>query len=87
MWSQTTAPVTEPTGPITVNPVQLGRLITRYFNLEELRLLCFELGCEFEELGEGARTTTSINLAKASERSDRLDQLAQAVLRVRPGRP
>ncbi len=70
--------------PPVVNLVQLGTFLARNFNLEELESLCFDLGFEFEELGEGGRTSKSIRLIKYFERNARIQELAKAVLASRP---
>ncbi len=73
-----------PAPAAAVNPVQLGAALARFFNLSEIELLCFDLNFEFEELGEGGRTTKAIRLVKAFEREGRLFELAEAVLQERP---
>lgn len=36
--------------------VRLRRYITNHYNLDEFRSLCFDLGIDYEELGEGGKT-------------------------------
>jgi formylglycine-generating enzyme required for sulfatase activity len=68
----------------TVNPVQLGKAIAQQFDLAEIEELCFELNYEYENLGEGGRTSKAIQLVKAFERRGALLDLAGGVITARP---
>ncbi|KAA3658886.1 MAG: hypothetical protein DWQ04_23760 [Chloroflexi bacterium] len=67
-----------------INPKRLTVAITQYFNLEELKSLCFALAYDFEELGEGGKTAKVIRLVQVFERQNRLPQLAESVIVGRP---
>lgn len=69
----------------TVNTVQLGKAITQYFDLTEIEELCFELGYEYEDLGEGGRTGKAIQLVKVFDRRGLLLDLASEVIAARSG--
>lgn len=69
---------------LIVNSVQLSRILAKSFTLGEIESLCFDLNYSFEELGEGGRTAKAIRLVKHFERADRLNELAEVVLRERP---
>lgn len=67
-----------------INPKQLTVAIARHFNLDELRALCFELHFDYEELGDGGKTPKIIHLIQSFERQNKLNQLADAVISIRP---
>ena len=59
-------------------------LLTRHFNLEELRTLCFELGIPFDELGGQGLRGVSRELLLYVQRRDRLPELLTALTVERP---
>ena len=59
-------------------------LLTRHFNLEELRTLCFELGVPFDELGGQGVRGVARELLLYVQRRDRLPELLAALRVERP---
>ena len=59
-------------------------LLTRHFNLEELRTLCFELGIPFDELGGQGLRGVARELLLYVQRRDRLPELLTALTVERP---
>lgn len=59
-------------------------LITRHFNLEELRTLCFELGIPFDELGGQGLRGVARELLLYVQRRDRWPELLAALRIERP---
>jgi hypothetical protein len=64
--------------------VNLSKFITTYFNLDEIRTLCFSLGIDYEELGEGGKTAKTQNLLLTLGRKERLDELIVLLNQLRP---
>ena len=55
---------------------QLRLLIQDQFNLEELRILCFDLGIDYEELGEGiGKSGRILSLIQHINQQERLPML------------
>jgi len=76
--------------PATILPadnaqlVALADQISRYFDLEETRDLCFRLGNEYDDLrGEGKRGRVR-ELVRALERNGRLPELLPLLQKLRP---
>jgi hypothetical protein len=59
--------------------------LTRHFDLRELRLLCFDLGIDFDDLGVGSLVARASGLVAACEREGQLDRLVAEMRRARPG--
>jgi hypothetical protein len=59
-------------------------LLTRHFNLEELRTLCFELGISFDELGGQGVRGVARELLLYVQRRDRLPELLTTLRVERP---
>lgn len=65
---------------------QLRQFLNSYFNLAELKGLCFELGIDYEALPEGSKDAKIIGLITYFERHHgSLNSLIQTVQRQRPG--
>jgi len=63
---------------------QLRDFITRYFNADELRDLCFDLGIEYENLGGDNKSAKARELVAYCQRHSRLADLEAACRRLRP---
>ncbi len=63
---------------------QLRQKIEEHFNEEELRLLCFELGLEFENLGGRGKVANVVELVSWARRQGRISDLMAAVKQARP---
>ena len=73
--------------PDTNNLTALRQQIAAHFNEEELRLLCAELGLEYDDLGGRGRAANILELIKWAERHNRLSDLMAAVKAARPDVP
>lgn len=63
---------------------QLRKLLIQHFSLEELRVLCFDLGLEYEDLSGDTRTTKMHGLIEYLQRRGELYQLLNEVIDHRP---
>ena len=63
---------------------QLRKLLIQHFSLDELRVLCFDLGLEYEDLSGDTRTTKMHSLIEYLQRRDELHLLLNAVTDHRP---
>jgi hypothetical protein len=63
---------------------KLLELITKHFNLVELKKICFDLGITYEELSGNTRTERSIELIDFCERTGRLQELIEELQSDRP---
>lgn len=64
---------------------QLRKMLVRHFNIAELRILCFDLGIDYEELEGGVKTTKVQDLILHLERRGKLQQLMDVAAEERPG--
>ncbi|KAA3664293.1 MAG: hypothetical protein DWQ04_06535 [Chloroflexi bacterium] len=64
---------------------QLRKLLIHHFNIAELRVLCFDLGVDYEELEGTTKTTKMQDLILYLERRGELPLLIDAVREARPG--
>ena len=64
--------------------IELTNLISKHFNVEELRTFCFRLGIEYDDLPAQGNENKARELVKYFERRNNLDELAQESQRVRP---
>lgn len=62
----------------------LYNLITRYFNVEELHTLCFDLNVEFEDLPGEGRSVKARELVYYLDRQQRIPELVKRLEEVRP---
>jgi hypothetical protein len=67
--------------------VLLRNLIDDGFDLDELRILCFDLGVDYDNLGGEGKTAKACELVSYMKRRGRLDELEAAVHRERPIEP
>ncbi len=67
------------------NLTQLRKMLIRHFSIAELRVLCFDLGVDYEELEGTAKTTKMQDLILHLERRGELNQLIEAAKEERPG--
>ncbi len=63
---------------------QLRKLLIRHFNLDELRVLCFDLGLEYEDLPGDTRTTKMHGLVEYLQRRGELPRLLDEITGLRP---
>lgn len=59
--------------------ILLRQFIVERYDLEELQMLCFDLGIDYEELGEGGKTTKVHKLLLFLGRESRFHELLQAL--------
>lgn len=67
-----------------VDPKALLQVLVTSFDTDELRLLCFDQGIDFEELRGDTKTAKAIALVLHSQRHGGIVELSQAVRRARP---
>lgn len=63
---------------------RLRKLLVNSFDLEELRVLCFDMGVEYEDLAGKTKTTKMQDLIQYLKRRGRLQQLIDAAAEERP---
>ena len=75
-----------PEGPPvnTVTPRLLRFVLTEYFDLDDLTLLCEDLGVDFENLPGDRRDTKALWLVKYVRKHNRLPALENELRRLRP---
>jgi hypothetical protein len=61
----------------------LHRKLAEHFNVDEMRLLCFELGIQHENLSD-RRASMAMEIVEHCERYVMTDQLVAACRRIRP---
>jgi len=69
---------------MAVDRIKLRENINRYFSLDEIESLCFDLGVDFENIGGSSKPGKVLELIQYMERRGRLDELAQACNKSRP---
>lgn len=62
----------------------LRQQITNLFSLDELHVLCFDLGIRYDDLSGDTISTKSVSLLAYAHRRGQLDQLMSALQRERP---
>ncbi|MFN2123655.1 MAG: SUMF1/EgtB/PvdO family nonheme iron enzyme [Candidatus Promineifilaceae bacterium] len=72
------------TDPDRQKLIGLRELLSDSFNLEELRLLCFDLGLDYENLAGGTKTTKMQDLITYLQRRGELQKLLDEVKSQRP---
>lgn len=75
---------TPPTSVVPIDSTTLRQWLDDYFNLEEIRLLCFELEIDFESLPGNTKRAQIASLIEYAARQDRLAALQAYILRQRP---
>jgi tetratricopeptide (TPR) repeat protein/energy-coupling factor transporter ATP-binding protein EcfA2 len=73
------------TSPLPEWPARLRDMLVEYFNLDNLASLCLDLGIDFEELGEGAKSRRVVRLIKLVGDKGRLPDLIDRCAELRPG--
>jgi tetratricopeptide (TPR) repeat protein len=66
------------------NLTRLRQLLTRHFDSEELRTLCFDLGIDYEDLPSEGRAGKARELLVYLERRDRISELVELGKQLRP---
>ncbi len=69
---------------MAVNKISLRENMNRYFSLDEIESLCFDLGVDFENIGGSSKPGKVLELIQYMERRGRLDELAGACAKSRP---
>jgi hypothetical protein len=59
--------------------------ILRQFNNDELKLLCFDLGLDYENLGGDTKTIKCLELILYAERRGKMEDLLSLCEKARPG--
>ncbi len=72
------------TQPAPLSPVGLRRVLTRLFDDEELRTLCFDLSVDYDSLRGEGKAAKARELVALAERTGRLAEVEAAVRRERP---
>ena len=70
-----------------IDPIHLRQVLTEHYNLGELRILCFELGIDYEEFGGSGKMEKVVELVAYAQRHNRLDDIAACVRRTHPTVP
>lgn len=63
---------------------QLRKLLIQHFSLDELRVLCFDLGLEYDDLPGDTKTTKMHGLIEYLQRRDELNRLLEEAVDHRP---
>ncbi|RMH01955.1 MAG: hypothetical protein D6706_00875 [Chloroflexi bacterium] len=71
------------TSNITPSPTRLHQLLVQHFNLEELKLLCFEMGVDYEDLDGANKNTKALALVQYWQRHNNLQYLAETITQQR----
>ncbi|MFL7837850.1 MAG: hypothetical protein ACK2U0_09110 [Candidatus Promineifilaceae bacterium] len=71
-------------GPDRENLIRLRKLLVKHFDLDELRLLCFDLGLDYEELARDNKSTKMHDLITYLQRREQLPLLLAEVAGQRP---
>jgi len=69
---------------MAVSPVDLRNALVQYFNLDELKNLCFELGVVYENLGGLGLESKALALVQYAQRHGLYDRLVVLVQYARP---
>ncbi len=81
---QTSADSTR-TQPERERLTQLRLILASHFNKEELRTLCFDLGVNYDDLGDESNADIARELVAHLERHGRIQELEDMVGQLRPG--
>ena len=68
----------------SIPPPKLAIIIKTYFDDNEIRDICFQLGVDYEDLPGQGKGAKARDLVQFMERRDRLDELVRKVRQVRP---
>ena len=71
-------------GDKKIDPKKLLQALIQHFNAEELRMLCFNMDIEHEDLPPGGRSSKARSLIEYSQRHHRFNVLATAIREARP---
>ncbi len=66
------------------NWMELRQLISKHFNLDEIRLLCFDLNIDFDSLNGPAKENKIAELLLLLRRNGRLSELGPLLMKQRP---
>lgn len=67
-----------------VTPQQLHSALDKYFNLSEIRTLCFDLSIPYEDFGGEGKKEKAAELVKYAERLGKFNQVVAYVQQARP---
>ena len=65
--------------PPTYTPTSLRRALAHYFDLDELRTLCFDLGVDFDELPGRSKSEKTRELVQYWQKRQQLHRLVEAI--------
>jgi hypothetical protein len=68
----------------SVTPQQLRSALDKYFNLSEIRTLCFDLSIPYEDFGGEGKKEKANELVQYAERFGKFDQVVAYVQQARP---
>ena len=68
----------------SVTPQQLRSALDKYFNLSEIRTLCFDLSIPYEDFGGEGKKEKAAELVQYAERFGKFDQVVAYVQQARP---
>ncbi len=68
----------------SVTPQQLRSALDKYFNLSEIRTLCFDLSIPYEDFGGEGKKEKANELVQYAERLGKFDQVVAYVQQARP---
>ena len=71
-------------GPLVTDRVMLRTALIDHFKIEELKILCADLGIDFENLGGSGKAGTALELVQYMERRGRIGELAAKIRKERP---
>ncbi len=66
------------------SPVDLLRIVMRFYSYDELLTLCFELDVDYENLSGNTKESKARELIRLAERNDQLSAVEEAILRKHP---
>lgn len=67
--------------------VQLHRWLDDYFDDEELKTVCLEIGVDYVDLPGSGQSAKALELVRWCARNGRLDDLATKIRQLRPRLP
>jgi hypothetical protein len=72
---------------VEVTPQALYKVLREQFKADELRILCGDLGLDFEDIyrGDGGKSRSAQEIVDYLRRREKLDALVRYVRRERPG--
>ena len=69
---------------ITLQEVEVLNHLNQYFNLEEMKTLCFQIGIDFEQVSGLTKNAKACELILLAKRTEKYENLLCAIQRLRP---